>query len=177
YCDTAYAYTEGIELTEDEIVGSVKDIGLKTVEITGGEPMLQADVHPLLKRLLDEGYRVLIETNGSMDISEVDKRAVIILDIKTPGSGMSGEMRMSNLDYLKPQDEIKFVISSRGDYDWSRDFVLRHSLMGKRTILFSPVHGKMDPGDLSQWIIGDRLDVRLNLQLHKSLYGLDRRGV
>lgn len=177
YCDTVYAYEEGTELTEDEIINKVKAAGTNTIEITGGEPLLQGDVLNLIKRLLDEGYTVLVETNGSQDIKGIDKRAVIILDIKTPGSKMSEKMRLSNLNCLKPNDEIKFVLCDIKDYEWARDFVLEHSLIGKCTILFSPAFGKMTPADLSTWIISDRLDVRLNLQLHKYIYGPDTRGV
>lgn len=176
YCDTSYAYAEGSEFTEEEIVREVSRLGLKTVEITGGEPLFQDGVHGLVKSLLDDGYRVLIETNGSRDIGEVDRRAVLILDVKTPGSGMADEMRISNLDQLKPTDELKFVITSREDYGWSKKFIRAHSLAGKCTILFSPVSGALDARDLSRWIIEDRLDVRLNLQVHKYIFGPDRRA-
>lgn len=177
YCDTVYAYEEGTELTEDEIINKVRAAGTNTVEITGGEPLLQGDVLNLIKSLLDEGCTVLVETNGSQDIKCIDKSAVIILDIKTPGSGMSEKMRLSNLTYLKPTDELKFVITDRRDYDWSKNFIIEHGLPGKCKILFSPVFGDVDPADLSTWIISDRLDVRLNLQLHKYIYGPDARGV
>ena len=177
YCDTQYAYDEGKDLSEDDIVSEVSRLGLKTVEITGGEPLLQSDVHNLMKRLLDDGHRVLIETNGSMEIDAIDRRAVIILDIKTPGSGMAREMRISNLAHLKSSDELKFVISTREDYEWSKEFIHSHGLAGKCNILFSSVTGTLDPQELSQWIIEDRLYVRLNLQIHKYLFGPDRRGV
>lgn len=177
YCDTVYAYEEGTELTEDEIINKVKAAGTNTVEITGGEPLLQDGVLNLIKSLLDEGCTVLVETNGSQDIKGIDKRAVIILDIKTPGSKMSEKMRLSNLTYLKPADELKFVITDRRDYDWSKNFIIEHGLSWKCKILFSPVFGDVDPADLSTWIISDRLDVRLNLQLHKYIYGPDTRGV
>ncbi|HUO77046.1 MAG TPA: radical SAM protein [Thermodesulfovibrionales bacterium] len=177
YCDTVYAYEEGTELTEDEITGKVRAIGLRTVEITGGEPLLQPGVLSLTKRLLDHEFRVLIETNGSQDIRQVDQRAVLILDVKTPGSGMANTFLMSNLDLLRPVDELKFVITGRKDYEWSRYFVKEHSLTGKCTLLFSPAFGMLHPKDLSQWIMEERLEVRLNLQLHKYIYGPDVRGV
>ena len=177
YCDTSYAYSEGRELTEQEILSEVSRIGLNVVEITGGEPLLQHDVPRLVRRLIDDGHTVLIETNGSQDIKGIDTRAIIILDMKTPDSGMSGEMRISNLAYLKPVDELKFVIASRDDYEWSRNFIREHSVIGKCTILFSPVFGELDPQDLSRWVIEDRLEVRLNVQLQKYIYGPDRRGV
>jgi len=177
YCDTVYAYEEGTELTEDEITAKVLAIGLRTVEITGGEPLLQAGVLPLTKRLLDHGFRVLIETNGSQDIRQVDQRAVLIPDVKTPGSGMANTFLMSNLCLLRPVDELKFVITGREDYEWSRNFVKEHSLTGRCTMLFSPAFRMLHPRDLSRWIIEERLEVRLNLQLHKYIYGPDVRGV
>jgi 7-carboxy-7-deazaguanine synthase len=177
YCDTAYAYEEGTELSEKEIVERIQALGLRTVEITGGEPLLQEEVLPLVKNLADRGYRVLIETNGSRDIQGLDRRAVIILDVKTPGSGMAGELKLSNLSFLKPEDEVKFVIADRRDYEWSRDFVREHVLTKRCTVLFSPVFGTMEPQALSQWILHDRLEVRLNLQLHKYIYGPETRGV
>jgi len=177
YCDTVYAYEEGTELTEDEIIGKVHATGLRTVEITGGEPLLQADVLPLTKRLLDHGFRVLMETNGSQDIRHVDRRAVLIPDVKTPGSGMANTFLMSNLDLLRPADELKFVITGREDYEWSRSFVKEHSLTGRCTLLFSPAFGMLSPRDLSRWIIEERLEVRLNLPLHKYIYGPDVRAV
>ena len=177
YCDTVYAYEEGTELTEDEIMARVRAIGLITVEITGGEPLLQGDVVPLARRLLDEGYNVLIETNGSQDISGIDERALIILDIKAPGSGMTDGIMPSNIPLLKPRDEVKFVVTGRNDYEWAKRFIRDHSLTGRCTLLLSPVFGMLDPKDLARWILEDRLRVRLNLQLHKYLYGPDARGV
>lgn len=177
YCDTAYAYEGGTELAEDEIIGKVHSMGLKTVEITGGEPLLQSGVIPLTKRLLDLGFRVLMETNGSQDIRQVDRRAVLIPDVKTPGSGMANTFLMSNLDHLSPVDELKFVITGRKDYEWSRNFVKEHSLTGKCTLLFSPAFDMLNPRDLSRWILEERVDVRLNLQLHKYIYGPNMRGV
>lgn len=177
YCDTVYAYDEGTELSEDEIIDKIRAIGLKTVEITGGEPLLQEGVFPIIKRLIDSGYSVLIETNGSQDIKGIDTRAIIILDIKTPCSGMSDTLMLSNLDLLKPEDEVKFVITNREDYGWAKNFIEEHSLMGRCKVLFSPAFGMLDPRSLSRWIIDDRLDVRLNLQLHKYIYGHDVRSV
>jgi 7-carboxy-7-deazaguanine synthase len=177
YCDTAYAYDEGTELTEDEVVDKINAIGLRTVEMTGGEPLLQEGVLPLVKRLLDSGYRVLIETNGSRDISGVDARAVIILDVKTPGSGSSGALLLSNLSHLRSEDEAKFVITDSRDYEWAKGFIKEHSLARRCKVLFSPAFGMLAPKELSKWILGDKLDVRLNLQLHKYIYGPDLRGV
>lgn len=177
YCDTTYAYYEGTELSEDEIINEVRRAGINLVEITGGEPLLQREVFHLIKRLLDEGYKVLVETNGSMSIKEIDRRAIIILDIKTPGSGMCEEMDLSNLDYIKLDDEIKFVIINRDDYEWAREFIARYSLGERCRVLFSPAFGILYPETLSKWMIEDRLDVRLNLQLHKYIFGSDKRAV
>lgn len=177
YCDTVYAYDTGTELKAEEIIDKVKSFGLKTVEITGGEPLLQEDVLALIKRLLDNNYKVLVETNGSRDISKIDKRAVIILDIKTPGSAMSGEMMLSTLEHLKSEDEVKFVITNREDYVWATNFIKEYALPRKCTVLFAPAFGMLEPKYLSRWIIDDRLEVRLNLQLHKYIYDPEARGV
>ena len=170
YCDTEYAYNAGMELTEDEIINELSLVGVNLVEITGGEPLLQEGAHHLIERLLNDGHRVLVETNGSQSIKDIDSRAVIILDIKTPGSGMVSEMDFSNLDYLKPADEVKFVITGRGDYEWARDLMEERSLHEKCVVLFSPVCEALPAKNLVKWIIEDRLDVRLNLQLHKYIF-------
>jgi 7-carboxy-7-deazaguanine synthase len=177
YCDTAYAYEEGVELTEDEIISEVSLIGCGLVEVTGGEPLFQKGTIHLLERLLNEGHNVLLETNGSLSIMDVDPRATVIMDVKTPGSGMSGEMDLMNLDYLKPSDEVKFVIVDRADYEWARAFVAAHGLADRCRVLFSPAFGLVDPMDLSSWMLHDRLNVRLGLQLHKYIFGPDRRRV
>lgn len=177
YCDTIYAYAEGLELSEEEIINKVKTTGVSLVEITGGEPLLQTGVLQLAERLLNAGYKLLIETNGSQDISHIDKRAVIVLDIKTPGSGMSDKNLLANLEHLKPTDEVKFVITGKEDYNWTKTLIKKTSLSGKCTILLSPAFGAIDPKHLAAWIVEDRLEARLNLQLHKYLYGPDRRGV
>jgi 7-carboxy-7-deazaguanine synthase len=170
YCDTKYAYFEGEELSEDKILNEVHRAGIRLVEITGGEPLLQKGVYKLIKTLLDEGYKVLLETNGSISIRDVDRRAVIILDIKTPGSGMDKEMDFSNFDYIKNTDEIKFVITDRRDYEWSKEIILQHNLKDKSHILISPAYGFMKPEELAKWILEDSLEVRLNLQLHKYIF-------
>lgn len=177
YCDTAYAYDTGTELKAEEIIDKVRSFGLKVVEVTGGEPLLQEGAPDLIKRLLDARYEVLVETNGSRDISNIDKRAVIILDIKTPGSGMSGEMMLSTLEQLKSEDEVKFVITNREDYVWATNFLKEYALPRKCTILFAPAFGMLEPKYLARWIIDDRLEVRLNLQLHKYIYDPEARGV
>jgi len=177
YCDTTYAYYEGRELSEDEIMSKVRDAGIHLVEITGGEPLLQKEVYHLIERLLDEGYKVLVETNGSISIKEIDRRAVVILDIKTPGSGMSGEMDLSILNDLKSTDEVKFVITNRTDYEWAKEIIVRYNIIDKCNVLVSPAFGILLPEDLAQWMIEDRLKARLNLQLHKCIYSPDGRGI
>lgn len=167
YCDTAYSYVGTTELTEDEVMAEVSKAGIKLVEVTGGEPLLQPDALHLIERLLDEGYEALVETNGSLSIEGIDRRASVIMDVKTPGSAMDESLNMGNLALLKPSDEVKFVISDEADYEWAKDFVLRHSLTDKCSVLFSAAFGRLSPKTLSGWILGDRLNVRLNLQIHK----------
>ena len=177
YCDTSYAYFEGRELSEDEILSEVQRAGIDLVEITGGEPLLQYEVFQLIRRLLDENYEILIETNGSQSIKEIDKRAIVVLDIKTPGSGMSGEMDFSNLDFIRNSDEIKFVITNREDYEWSKETIQKHKLLGKCHLLFSTAFGILPPENLARWMIDDRLKIRLNLQLHKYIFSSEQRGI
>lgn len=177
YCDTTYAYEEGMKLTENEILNEVTLIGTHLVAITGGEPLLQKGIFHLVERLINEGYKVLIETNGTLSIKDIDSRAIIVLDIKTPGSGMSEDMDYSNIDYIKPTDEIKFVITDRADYEWSKKIINKYKLKSRCHVLFSPAFGRLMPEELIKWMLEDRLDVRLNLQMHKYIYGTDTRGV
>jgi len=177
YCDTIYAYTEGSDMTEDEVAEAVRRAGVRLVEVTGGEPLLQESSRSLAARLLDKGYGVLIETNGSIDISGIDDRAVIILDVKTPGSGMSGKMDLQNLGRLKRSDEVKFVITGRRDYEWVKDIIRTHDLAGRCNILVSPAFGILKAEDLAVWMTEDRLQARFNLQLHKYIFGPEKRGV
>jgi 7-carboxy-7-deazaguanine synthase len=177
YCDTTYAYDEGREMSEDEIIQTVSAYGIGLVEITGGEPLMQKEALPLAKRLLDSGFSVLIETNGSMGIGDIDERSVVVMDIKTPKSGMFEKMDMGNLEHIKSHDELKFVVADREDYEWVKDFIQKYKLAGKCTLLLSPAYGTLPPRELSRWILDDRLPVRLNLQLHKYIYSPDERGV
>ncbi|MDA8168738.1 MAG: radical SAM protein [Nitrospiraceae bacterium] len=177
YCDTKYAYQDGMELTEAEIMNEVSVVGVNLITITGGEPLLQEGVFHLIGRLLNDGHKVLVETNGSLSIKDIDPRAVVILDIKTPGSRMSEEMDLSNLDFLKPADEVKFVITGRVDYEWSREFIKEHRLQKKCKLLFSPAFGHLEPVRLANWMLEDRLDVIFNLQAHKYIFGPEKRGV
>jgi len=177
YCDTQYSYTGGADMSVDEVVGYVESAGVDLVEITGGEPLLQAgEVRVLTKELLDRGFRVLIETNGSLSIRDIDDRAVVVLDVKTPGSGVSGRTDTANFGLLKPLDEVKFVICSREDYDWSKALIARHIMWEKCSVLFSAAQGLLEPSQLAGWVIADRLRVRLNVQIHKYIFG-DKRGV
>ncbi|MGC2063269.1 MAG: radical SAM protein [Thermodesulfovibrionales bacterium] len=178
YCDTQYAFEEGREIEVDTIVDYVKKAGLPLVEITGGEPLLQGQgLQVLTGSLLDNGFKMLIETNGSLSIRDLDTRVVIILDLKTPGSGMAEKNDFSNLEYLKASDEIKFVIRDREDYEWSKEIMERYDLGSRYILLFSPVTGLVEPRKLADWIIEDRLPVRLNLQLHKYIFDPNERGV
>lgn len=170
YCDTAYAFEGGIELGEDDVLGEVHLMGLNLVEVTGGEPLLQEETLHLIERLLNDGHRVMLETNGSMSIRDVDPRATVIMDIKTPGSGMSEKTDLLNLDILKPADEVKFVLTNRKDYLWTRKFIAEHSLIGRCGVLLSPAFGILRPEMLSKWMLEDRLDARLNIQLHKYFF-------
>lgn len=177
YCDTEYAFDEGQKMSLEEIVEKVEDYPTDLVEITGGEPLLQAAVFPLIERFLDDGKTVLIETGGSVDIRPVDRRAVLIYDIKCPESGMVKKNRWENLPHLKPQDEIKFVVASHQDYEWARAKIDELGLIKRHTVLFSPVWDRLDPRELAEWVLKDGLSVRLQVQLHKILWGAKARGV
>jgi 7-carboxy-7-deazaguanine synthase len=177
YCDTTYAYEDGEELSIDEIVERVRGAGVSLVESTGGEPLLAEGAHELVSRLLDLGLRVLVETNGSVSIRDIDPRAVLIMDVKTPGSGECGSTDLANIELLKETDEVKFVLTDRKDYEWAREFIDTHGLTERCAGLFSPAFGILEPRELAGWILQDRLDVRLNLQLHKYIFGPDARGV
>jgi 7-carboxy-7-deazaguanine synthase len=148
------------------------------VEITGGEPLLQKNVFPLMSTLCDAGYTVLLETSGAHDISNVDPRVHRIMDLKTPGSDEVDKNLWSNIDHLTPRDEVKFVMGSREDYEWSRDTVERYALPARcHAVLFSPIFGRIDPREIVEWILADRLDVRFQLQMHKFIWSPTQRGV
>lgn len=176
YCDTQYAYHGGEELSEDSVINKVEKAAIQLVEITGGEPLIQKGVGALIKRLIDEGFCVLVETNGSLLIKDIDKRAIVILDIKTPGSGMADKMDFSNIDHIKQDDEIKFVMTSRRDYEWTKNIISKYDLTGKCNLLLSPAYGVLDPEDLARWMLEDRIKARLNLQIHKYIFRPDTRG-
>ena len=171
YCDTAYAFQGGKILSFDEIERQVAATGAHYVTVTGGEPLAQKDCLKLLTRLCENGYDVSLETGGSLDISRVDSRVSVILDLKTPGSGEMSKNLWSNLDSLKPSDEVKFVICSRDDYDWAKQVLHERGIASKCQVLFSPVYGNLEARALAEWVLADRLPVRFQLQLHKQLWG------
>jgi 7-carboxy-7-deazaguanine synthase len=178
WCDTPYAFHEGRKMSVDEVVTDVEARGCSVVEITGGEPLLQADVYPLMQKLLESGKTVLVETGGHRSIANVPSGVIRIMDIKCPGSGESSKNDWSNLQHLTGQDEVKFVIADRADYEFARDVVAREGLLDRvNAVLFSPVHGELDPRQLSEWVIADRLPVRVQLQLHKYIWSPQTRGV
>jgi len=176
WCDTAYAFYEGNDLTIEETLQKVETFGLPLVEITGGEPLLQENVYPLMEALLKKGYRVMLETGGALPVDKVPERVIKILDIKCPGSGEEKKNHLENLKFLSPHDEVKFVLLDRTDYEWSRDLLQKHNLSTTQ-VLFSPVYDKLNLKDLVQWILADRLPVRLQTQLHKVIWNKDTIGV
>jgi len=178
WCDTPYAFTEGRKMSVDEVMDRVREYGCDVVEITGGEPLLQKAVYPLMERLLDEGRTVMIETGGHLSADEVPAGVVRVIDIKCPGSGESAKVHWPNLERLRSSDELKFVIRDRADYDFAREVVAKHDLISRcAAVLFSPVHGILDPKPLAEWILADRLAVRLQLQAHKYIWSPETRGV
>jgi 7-carboxy-7-deazaguanine synthase len=178
WCDTAYAFTEGAKREVDDVVAQVESWGCRLVEITGGEPLLQPDVYPLMDRLLERGFQVLLETGGHVSLDRVPDRVVRIMDVKCPGSGEAGKTAWANLERLTSRDEVKFVIADRRDYDYAKDVVLRHDLASRvADVLFSPAHGILPPTELAAWLLADRLPARLQLQVHKYIWGPTTRGV
>jgi 7-carboxy-7-deazaguanine synthase len=179
WCDTAYAFHGGRRMTSDEILARVRELGGSLVEFTGGEPLLQEkEVLPLARRLLDEGYRVLIETSGERSVGGLPQPVVKVVDVKCPASGESGKFCIENLGLLQRKDQIKFVIQDENDYHYARRFVAEHNLSDRvDEILFSPVFGELAPQKLAEWILRDGLEVRMGLQLHKFIWGPETRGV
>ncbi len=170
YCDTAYAFNGGGMISIDDILMQVGAFGCEHVCVTGGEPLAQPNCIELLKRLCDAGHAVSIETSGARDISMIDPRVMIVMDLKTPDSGECEKNMLTNLPYLKPTDQIKFVLCSENDYQWARTMIAEHELNKKTQVLFSPSWGQLNPTTLADWIINDRLPVRFQLQLHKILW-------
>jgi 7-carboxy-7-deazaguanine synthase len=178
WCDTAYAFTGGRKMSQDEIVAEVARHQCRLVEITGGEPLVQPGVHDLMARLVAEGHEVLLETGGHMPIDDVPDEIVTILDVKCPASGEAAAMHWPNLDQLSARDEVKFVIQDRSDFEYAREVVDRYRLADRTAaVLFSPVHGVLDPAELARWILTDHVPVRLQLQAHKYIWTPETRGV
>jgi 7-carboxy-7-deazaguanine synthase len=178
WCDTVYAFTEGRKQPLDDVVDEVRRCGLPLVELTGGEPLLQPQSVPLMQRLLDEGYTVLLETGGHISIADVPAGVHRIVDVKCPGSGESGRMHWPNLDLVTSRDEVKFVIADRRDYEYARDTVATYALATRcGAVHFSPAWGLVEPADLAAWILEDRLHVRLQLQQHKYIWAPAARRV
>ena len=178
WCDTPYAFNEGQKMSVDDVLKQVDAYRSPLVEVTGGEPLLQEDVYPLMDRLLERGRTVLLETGGQIDVSRVPGGVVKVMDVKCPASGESAKVEWANIDRLGSRDQVKFVIQDRRDYEFARDIATRHALDRRcAAVLFSPVHGVLDPRALSEWILEDRLPVRLQLQIHKHIWGADVRGV
>ncbi|MEW6506426.1 MAG: 7-carboxy-7-deazaguanine synthase QueE [Bacteroidota bacterium] len=177
YCDTEYAFYEGEEKTIEEIIAEVKKFNCNLIEITGGEPLVQSESIELMTKLCDEGFEVMIETGGSLPIKDIDKRVMIIMDLKCPSSKMMKKNLYQNIDYIKKIDEIKFVIGSRKDYDWSKEIVDTYRLNDKCSVLFSVVFGQLEPVQLINWILEDRLKVRFQLQIHKIIWHPETKGV
>ena len=178
WCDTPYAFYEGKKRSLDNVLAEVEAFSCPLVEVTGGEPLLQPDVYPLMEALLARGRTVLLETGGHRSTAQVPAGVVIILDVKCPGSGESEKVDWTNLDRLRTHDEVKFVISDRRDYEYARGVITRHELSGRAAAIhLSPVHGVMEPRMLSEWVLADNLPVRVQLQLHKYIWDATTRGV
>jgi 7-carboxy-7-deazaguanine synthase len=178
WCDTAYAFHEGSKRSLTDVLDSVDRYGCSLVEVTGGEPLLQEDVYPLMRGLLERGKTVLLETGGHRSTERVPPAVVTILDVKCPGSGEDSRNDWANLDRLRPHDEVKFVIKDRSDYEYARAVIGRHGLAARAAAIhFSPVHGVMNPRTLSEWVLEEHLPVRVQLQLHKYIWDAQTRGV
>jgi 7-carboxy-7-deazaguanine synthase len=171
YCDTAYAFSGGSNMQLDEIMAQVAGHGTRYVTVTGGEPLAQRECLDLLKSLCDADYQVSLETGGAVDTSGVDERVAVVLDIKTPGSGEVKKNLWNNLQHLKPKDEVKFVLCDRNDYDWAKQILTDRGITAKCSVLFSPVYKDVNPTELAEWILHDKLPVRMQVQLHKILWG------
>jgi 7-carboxy-7-deazaguanine synthase len=178
WCDTPYAFYEGTKRSIEDVIAEVERYDCPLVEITGGEPLLQDDVYPLMERLMAGGRTVMLETGGHRPIARVPRDVVKIVDVKCPGSGESDKNEWRNLDALAPHDEVKFVVNDRNDYEYAREIVRRYDLPSRcAAVLMSPVHGVLDPRELSEWMLADHLPARLQVQLHKFIWPADTRGV
>jgi len=178
WCDTPYAFHEGRKMSVDQVVAEVEARNCPLVEVTGGEPLLQPDVYPLLQRLVDAGKTVLLETGGHRSISQVPAEVIRIMDVKCPGSGEADKNDWSNLAHLTGRDEVKFVMADRADYEFARDIVVREQLAERcAAVLFSPVHGVLEPRTLAKWVLADGVPARVQLQVHKYIWSPEARGV
>ena len=177
YCDSEYAFYDGKDLEIEQIVDEIKKLNCNLVEITGGEPLFQTESIQLMKKLCDEGFEVMLETSGSLPIENVDKRVMIILDLKCPSSGMQKKNLYQNIEFIKPNDEVKFVIGDYEDYLWAKEKIVEYNLVEKCNVLFSTVFNKLESRELVEWIIKDNLNVRFQLQMHKFIWEPDRKGV
>lgn len=183
YCDTEYAFYDGKDISIDDILEEVKKYNCKTIEVTGGEPLMQKPVHSLMKRLCDEGFEVLIETGGSLDISTIDARVFKIMDLKCPSSKMAHKNLYENIPHLLPHDEVKFVIGTREDYEWAIEQIKQYPIQAKcNTILFSPVFDRIAPVEIVNWMLADQIqneipNLRFQVQMHKMIWSPETRGV
>jgi 7-carboxy-7-deazaguanine synthase len=177
YCDSAFSFYGGSEMSLEAILAEVGRLGAPLVLLTGGEPLLQREIGALAEQLLAQGYRVMIETSGAHPVSALPPEVIRIVDVKTPASGESHRMRWDVLDGLRAQDAVKFVVADEADYHWAADLIRSRSLGGRTEVLLSPVHGRLDPKQLVGWILRDRLPARLNLQIHKYIWAPEARGV
>lgn len=177
YCDTEYAFYDGEDKSIEEIIHEVKKFNCKLVEVTGGEPLVQDETLNLMEILCNEGFDVMLETGGSLPIKDIDERVLIVMDLKCPSSKMEKKNLYENINFLKPEDELKFVIGNREDYDWSKEIISRYDLQNKSEVLFSVVFGELEPVSLVNWIIEDKLDVRYQLQMHKYIWHPETKGV
>jgi len=177
WCDSEYTFHGGSEMALDDVLAKVRSFDCQLVEVTGGEPLHQPEAFTLIERLCADGYEVLVETSGAIDITPVDSRAHIIMDVKCPGSGMKDRMDWENLDRVAGKDEIKFVLKDRADYEFARATITLHRLAERCPVLFSPSFGELDPRQLSEWVLDDKLPVRIQLQLHKFIWDPNMKGV
>ncbi|MFC1714120.1 radical SAM protein [Candidatus Poribacteria bacterium] len=178
YCDTKYAYEDGVQMSVDEALAQARSYGCRLIEITGGEPLVQQEeVNSLIASLLESGNTVLLETNGSVSIESVDRRVVKILDLKCPDSGMSEHMDWENIQHLSRHDQVKFVLSSRRDYEWVREVMAKYPVLNELEALLSVAFGALEARDVVKWMLDDRLNVRFQLQIHKHIWHPEARGV
>ncbi len=177
WCDSEYTFHGGTEMGLEDILAKVRSYDCRLVEVTGGEPLHQPEAFTLIERLCTDGYEVLVETSGAIDVTPVDQRARLIMDVKCPGSGMTDRMDWKNLDRVGGKDEVKFVLKDRADYEFARTIIARHDLSGRCPVLLSPSFGELDPRQLSEWVLADKLPVRVQLQLHKFIWDPHMKGV